>query len=355
MNSTQRVIQALGHSNPDRHPFFLLLTLHGARLLGMSPEKYFSRADFVADGQTRLNERFGHDCLYAFYHAALEGLAWGCPVEFRSDGPPVTTRPAAVGAGAIRSLECPSVRNDPGLSKALETISILKGRFGDSVPIVGVAISPFSLPVMQVGFEAYLDMIFEDRDLFWDLMDKNTAYTSEWAAAQLEAGATAICYFDPVASPSIIPRETYIETGWEVARKTLSLIPGPTATHMASGRALPILDDLVATKTAAVGVSCLEKLAELRARANGKIAIIGNLNGVEMCRWTPAEAAEITRRTLESAGPAGGFILSDNHGEIPFHVSFEVLDAIASAARSFIPGRNAGPNSAAPSDPGEAD
>jgi uroporphyrinogen decarboxylase len=26
---------------------------------------------------------------------------------------------------------------------------------GDSVPIIGVVISPFSLPVMQMGFDAY--------------------------------------------------------------------------------------------------------------------------------------------------------------------------------------------------------
>ena len=40
----------------------------------------------------------------------------------------------------------------------------------------------------------------------------------DWSNAQLEAGATAICYFDPVSSVSMIPRELYLKTGFEIAK-----------------------------------------------------------------------------------------------------------------------------------------
>jgi uroporphyrinogen decarboxylase len=77
--------------------------------------------------------------------------------------------------------------------------------------------------------------------------------------SQLEAGATAICYFDPVSSPTIVPRETFLETGYKIAKDTIGDINGAVATHLASGRSIPIIEDLQDTGAAALGVSAREK------------------------------------------------------------------------------------------------
>jgi uroporphyrinogen decarboxylase len=50
-----------------------------------------------------------------------------------------------------------------------------------------------------------------------------------------------------------------------------------------------------------------------------------------MRRWTPEQAELAVKRAIAKAGPGGGFILSDNHGEIPFQVSDEILLAIREA------------------------
>ena len=68
MNSMQRVLTALSHKEPDRVPMFLLTTLHGAKELGLTIEEYFSRADYVAEGQMRLLKKYRSDCLYPFYY-----------------------------------------------------------------------------------------------------------------------------------------------------------------------------------------------------------------------------------------------------------------------------------------------
>ncbi len=44
MSSIDRVFTALGHSEPDRVPVFLSLTMHGAKELGLSIQEYFSSA-----------------------------------------------------------------------------------------------------------------------------------------------------------------------------------------------------------------------------------------------------------------------------------------------------------------------
>jgi uroporphyrinogen decarboxylase len=76
-----------------------------------------------------------------------------------------------------------------------------------------------------------------------------------------------------------IPRQLYLQTGQMVAKRMMAAIKGPTATHLASGRGLPIIPDIADTQTAVVGVSALESLAELKAAAAGRVTLLGNLNG----------------------------------------------------------------------------
>ncbi len=328
-NSMQRVLTTLGHQEPDRVPFFLLATMHGAKERGISIKEYFSKAENVAEGQLRMQARYRHDCLYGFFHAPLEIQAWGGEVIFREDGPPNSGQAPISDPESIVRLHAPTIADSTCLHPVLDSLRIMKQRVGDSIPIIGVVMSPFSLPVMQLGFDKYLDLIYDRPDLFDVLMRINSEFCVSWANAQLEAGATAICYFDPLASPTIIPRETYLTTGFTSACETIARIKGPTATHIASGRCLSIADLLPQTGTAAVGVSTDEDLAQLKAAYRGKLSLIGNLNGIAMRTWTEETAQQIVRDAITNGAPGGGFILSDNHGEIPFQVSDEILMTIS--------------------------
>lgn len=331
MTSMQRVLTTLSQREPDQVPLFLLTTLHGAKELGLSIRDYYARAENVAEGQLRLHAKYQGDCLYPFYYAAIEVEAFGGETIFIEDGPPNAGAPVLGRAEDIDRLSPPRVAESTGLLRGLETIRQLKERVGDTVPIVGAVISPFSLPIMQMGFAAYLDLIHEQPERFARLMAVNQAFCVEWANAQLAAGATAIGYADPLSSTTNVPRDLYLKTGYRLATETLARIKGPVAIHLASGRGLPIVDDIVASGAAMVGVSTLEDLAEWKSAARGRIALLGNLNGVEMRRWTPAQAEIEVKQAIAKAGRGGGFVLADNHGEIPWQVPDEVLLAIRAA------------------------
>jgi len=335
ITSLQRVLTTLGHKEPDRVPFFLLVTMHGAKELGMSIKEYFSRSEYVAEGQLRMRAKYRHDCLYGIFYAPVEVEAWGGEVIFSDEGPVNSGTPFIGRPEDIKSLESPDVKKAACLIKVLETIEMLKARTGDDAPIIGTVMSPFSLPVMQMGFDRYIDLMYEQPGLFDRLMSVNEEFCVAWANAQLAAGATAIGYFDPVSSTTIIPREMYLKTGFRIARRTIARIVGPTATHMASGHCLPIVEDVARTGTAAIGVSVLEDLAEVKAASRGKLTVLGNLNGIEMRRWTPRQAEAAVKDAIARAGPGGGYILSDNHGEIPWQVPEEVLLAISEAVHKW--------------------
>ncbi len=335
MTSMERVLTTLGHEEPDRVPNFMLFTGHGAKLQKMHPKAYFSDGEMVARSQLKLRETYGTDCLNGFFYASMEVEAWGGSTIFYEDGPANSGNPFITSHEQIDELEVPDISDFSGFNEVLKAIRIMYEKEGGNVPIVGVVMSPFSIPVMQMGFDRYFDLIYEDRPRFEQLMKLNMEFAKQWANLQLEAGATSICYFDPVSSPTIVPRELFLETGFEIAKETLSGINGPAVTHLASGRGIPIMEDLIRTGTGGVGVSTLEDISQIKDICRGKVTVLGNLNAIEMRHWTPQQTEDIVRDVIQKAAPGGGYLLSDNHGEIVWSVSHETLLNISKAVKKW--------------------
>lgn len=335
MSPMDRTMAALSHKEPDRVPVFMMLTMHGAKLLDMPLIKYLNSSEHMVKAQLKMRGMFGHDCLYALSYAAAEIKAFGGEVMFFEDGPPNSGRPIIQVPEDIETLEPPDIGSSYCLQETLKTIRGLKEGSNGEVPVISVVMSPFSLPVMQMGFPSYLDLIYHDPEHFWQLMDINQRFCVEWANRQFESGATAVAYFDPVSSTTVITREMYLKTGLPVAKGTISMMKGPTATHFASGRCLDIMDDVVGTGTVAVGVSSLEDLSLLKDKGVGKVSLIGNLNGIEMVRWDHLRTELKVREAISKAAKGGGFVLSDQHGEVPYQVSWDVIRWTMDAARKY--------------------
>ncbi|MCX7007584.1 MAG: uroporphyrinogen decarboxylase family protein [Kiritimatiellaeota bacterium] len=335
MNAMERVMMAMGHKEPDRVPFVISVTMQGARELGLSIKDYYAKAENIVEAQLRMFKKYRHDALNPTFYGALEMEAWGSPTIFRAAGPPNAGPPLVTKLDDITKLTPPKIEDAPRLQEALKAIRLMKSKVGGTVPLLGVVISPFSAPVMQLGFDRYLELLFGRPDLFARLMAINEEFCVAWANAQLAAGASAIAYADPVSSTTIVTREMYLKTGWQVAKRVIARIKGGVATHFASGTCLPILADIAQTGTVAVGVSALEDLGAIKAACRGKLAVMGNLNAISMRHWTPAQAVAEVKAAIAKAGPGGGYVLSDNHGEIPWQVPDEILLVIADAVHTW--------------------
>lgn len=335
MTSRERILATLSHKEPDRVPLILNTTMHPALDLGIPLREYFHSPELVVQGLITSREKFGTDAYIGFYYAPIEYEAFGGDIIFREDGPPNSGRPIINTGERIDNLESPNVRETPCLQKVLDTIRILKERSPDDAPIFGVAVSPLSLPVMQMGFEDFIRLMYTDERRFWKLMAVNSRFFINWATAQLEAGASGIIYFDPVSSPTIIPPELYRKTGLIIAKDVIPQVPGPIVSVYASARVLPIIDDIISTGAIGIGVGESEDLRKIKGICAGKVTVIGTLNGIAMRHWTREQTFSIVKQVIRDAGPGGGFIMSDNHGEIPMQVPDEVLYAIRDATREY--------------------
>jgi len=169
----ERVITALSHKEPDRVPLMLLLSLYGAKELQMSVQDYFSSSENVIKAQLLMKEKYRNDCYYTFSYAPVEIEAFGGEVIFMEEGPPNTGEPFIRDINEILKLQVPKINECECLMKVLKTTEKLKEHAGNETPIIGVVMSPFSIPVMQMGFEKYIEVLYTRRDLFDVLMRKN--------------------------------------------------------------------------------------------------------------------------------------------------------------------------------------
>ena len=335
MTSSQRLQETLSHREPDRVPYVIPATMHPAREMGITIKEYFSRPQNVVEGQIWLHKKFGNDMLCCYPFAALEILAWGGEAIYFDQGPPNAGAPIIKKPEDILSIEPPEVRGNPALQGILEATAGLKAIVGDDIPIAGVIVSPFSLPIMQMGFEAYLDLIYERPELLERLLRINTEYCAAWANAQLQAGALAIMYSDPAFSPTIMSRDFILQYGLPTAVDVISRIKGSVMIHLASGRGLPVVDEIAKAGFNAMSASAEEDLGALKGLCKGRLALVGNLNALEMQYWSTGEIEAKVKKAIAQAGPGGGFVLSDNHGEIPFPVDEDILLTVAETVRRW--------------------
>jgi uroporphyrinogen decarboxylase len=335
MTPMERVVAALSHQEGDRVPYLLLTTMHPAKARGQTIKDYFSRAENVAEGQLAAQKKYGSDALYAFFYAPIEIEDCGGQVIYRADGPPNSGRPFLRSHEDIERFAFPAIGDAPRLSEVLRAIAMMKAAVGTTIPIFGVVMSPFSLPVMQMGFPAYLDLLHDAPELAGKLMATNEAFCISFANAQLKAGATGIVYFDPLSSPSVVHPALFFRHGKPTARRVIAAVNGPVASHFASGATVPILDDIIETGAVGIGVGATEDLVRIKGVCRNRATIIGNLDGIAMRRWDQSDVAHQVRRVINAAGRGGGLILADNHGEIPFGVPDEVLMAIGAAVRKW--------------------
>ncbi len=335
----ERVTAVLRHQLPDRVPVFPVLLQQGAAELDVDLEAYFTQGECLAEGQLRLLDKFGHDCVFGIPHLVEDITAFGARLMYFHNGPPGPGEMVIHSYADVDRLTTPDPASSRQLGETLTAIEILRQRVGGEVPILGGCIAPFSLPSMLMGTELWMRLLFlEDpavrEAVFPRLIEITTEFCVQWANMQLEAGADAIILADGMASAAVITRAQFIDLALPVIRTTVPRINGPVI-HEGVGDLHPMLDLLVDVGLAGVTLTYHDDLAAAKETVGDHLALIGNLNNLAMRRWSAADAEEEANAALEQAAPGGGFILANQGPEIPLGTPDEVIHALVRAGHNW--------------------
>jgi uroporphyrinogen decarboxylase len=331
MTSAERVGAALAHRPVDRLPYILPLTTHGARVLGMGLRAYFADARAQVAGQLRLRERLGHDAVSAVYSAACEVEAFGGELLWSEEATPVAGAPPLT-AEAVLRLESPDPTRVPSLARVLEVTRTLKERLRGEAPAVGLVLAPYSLPTVQLGLPAYIELLYERPAVAERLWRVNEQFCLAWGLAQRAAGADAIVYVDPFASPQLGPPELWRRHGLPTLARVHAALGG--VVFSTASAPLGEAADLVAgAGVTGLVASASDGLGALRRRVGRGPTLFGGLQGLALRRSSAAEVASDVARAIQATG-GRGLVLTEHHGEIPFDVPEETLLAVGEAVRN---------------------
>jgi uroporphyrinogen decarboxylase len=339
MTALERVTAVLQHEEPDCVPACPILLMQGAAELDMGLEEYFSQGDHIAEGQLRLWEKFGHDFVFGFPHITEDITAFGAPLKYFRNGPPSPGGMAIHSYDDVFDLTVPDPESSPVLAETLRAIELLARQVKGEVPILGACIAPFSLPSMLMGTEPWMELLFVEEQSVRDevlphLLDIMIEFVVAWANAQLAAGADAIVLADGMSSAAVLDRQLFLELALPVVKATVPRIRGAVI-HEGVGDLQPMLDLLLGTGVVGVILTSNDDLTTAKAEVGEQLTLIGNLNNIEMRRWSADDMRRRAEAALSQAAPGSGFILSAQGPEIPLGVPDDVIHAMVQAAHSW--------------------
>ena len=339
MTPLQRVLTTIQNNPPDRVPVFPIMLMQGAAALGMGLEQYFSQGANWAEGQLRLLDKFDHDCVVGVPHVVEDVTAFGATLTYWQGGPPSPGSMVIHSWQDVDNLQVPDPFTSPVLSETLKAIERLAQEVKGRVPIIGAVIAPFSLPSMLMGTEKWMNlMLFEEPAVRTQVMERildiSLEFCTTWANAQLAAGADVIVLADGMASAAVITRQQFMDLALPVLRNTIPRINGPVV-HEGIGHIHPMLDLLADIGLTGVMLSHRDDIAVCRQIVGDKLTLIGNLNNIEMLRWTPEEMKQKVRSVLAAAASGNRFILSAQGPEIPLGVPDDVIWAMVQAVKEW--------------------
>jgi len=331
MKPIERVSKTLKHKEPDKVPVFILTTVHGAHAVGKSYGEYFSSAELLAEGQLKLQEQLGHDCLYPLFYAAKEVEAFSGEACVKTHGPPEAGKPIFEAPEELRASELPEPTSEAFLP-IIEAQNMLYSAKGDELPIINAIVAPLSLPVMLLGFETWIECIVSRPDLAKEIVEHLLEYSIGLSNHLFENHATSLAYFNPVAAGQITSLNEYRQLSLDADKEYFANVNGPCVYALAGSKSRSILPTLMEEmRIPGVTISSNDDLREIKIEYGGKTTLVGNLDNLAMASWSADEAEKQVKSCIESAAEGGGYVICDHHGDIPENVPNKILEKLVEA------------------------
>ncbi|MBI4687886.1 MAG: uroporphyrinogen decarboxylase [Nitrospirae bacterium] len=144
-------------------------------------------------------DAIGVDAAILFSDILIPAEAMGMELKFSESKGPVFLNPVR-DKSAVDKLSVPEPEDSMGF--VLETIKILRRELSGRVPLIGFSGAPFTMATYMIeggsskNFLLTKRMIFQQPDLYKELMNKISQTTTAYLNSQIKAGAQAVQLFD---------------------------------------------------------------------------------------------------------------------------------------------------------------
>lgn len=313
MIGSQRFEALMNGQLPDRVPVACNMLEQGARELGLSIKEYYSRGEYVAEGQLRLREKYGYDLLWGGHYTAKDAELLGSKKTiFVDNGPPNVGHLVARKTEEMEKLVIPEdIYSHPGFQEELTTIEILKKELGGRYPVASFVVGSFSMPPILMGMDKWLDIILTGPvSLRRSVLEKCSDYCLKRVTALRRAGVDMISYSNPMATTAFLSPTQFEDLALEWIEKDFNAFgPHGMVYFNGGGRLNPFIDAIIRkTNVGAVYIHPFDNVVEAKKLIDGRALLAAPINDIQLIRWSRPEIEFEVERIMTAGADGGGFI-----------------------------------------------
>lgn len=296
---------------PDRVPVICNLFEQGAAELGMPLIEYYSRGEFVAEGQLKLAEKYGYDNLWAFHHTANDAEMLGSRyTAYSEEGPPNVGDLVLRSESDIYKLKVTEdILDTKAHREVAKTLKILKEVKGETYPVLGAVVGSYSMPPILIGMEKWMELLYFSSDkAARTLMEKCSGFCRIKTKALLDEGADMIVYMNPLASASFISVNKFRSDALEWIKRDSEGTGSNMVYFNGGGQINPMITPLLEeTDFPLIYINPLDDAAEAKSLIDGKRILVGTINDIKLISQNSEEIIDEVDRIVKAGKPGGGF------------------------------------------------
>lgn len=338
ITAMDRLIAAANGQKSDRIPVFCNLLDQGARELGISLKEYYSKGEYVAEGQLKMREKYGYDNLWSLFYVGKEAELLGCKnIIYANDGPPNVGHMVIQKLEDIHKLEIPDdISTHPAFDESLKCLKILKREAGGKYPVCAYLTASMAMPALLMGMEKWMEMLLSGP---FDLRDELLAKTSDFFRKQLtayrNAGANIFIYSNPFGSPYFVPMKLFNELSMPWMERDLKGMDTSGVVYYCGGARMnqvinPVIEKL---GLSTFYLSPFDDIAEGKKTITGRALCAGVINDIKLVDWTKEEIRVEVKRMLDAGMNGGRFFFGTL--VMPLAIPEENIRAMLEAAYEF--------------------
>lgn len=311
-----------------------LCAFSGLAITGESVEDMVSVPGSQFKAVMALQDRYRTPVLLTAVDTTAEAEAYGVEVRLATREAPSVVGRVVTGAADISSLADP-LPGDARTRVPLETAWRLTAEVGESVPVLGAMLGPFTLATQLFGLKEALAAVSADPDTIEALLDTVTGFLCRYALEFRETGAWGILVAEGAAGR--LAPEDAARFSTPFVRRIVKAVETPDfAVVLHCCRASNAhVDTLLESGAGIYHFGGRVDIAAALGRVAPETVLLGNLDAVKLFQnGTPQAVGDAARSLLEAARPYKNFAISSGC-ELPPGSPLANLNAFFRAVAEF--------------------
>lgn len=323
--------------NLEKKKAMPILSFPSVQLMGITVRELVSNSSLLAEGMAEIAKRCDTAAAVSMMDLSVEAECFGSQIHFSDDEVP-TVVGAVLGdaedVSDVEALKVPQVgagRTGVCIEAMKKALTLITDR-----PVFAGVIGPYSLAGRLMDMTNIMINCYEEPEMVHAVLEKVTAFLTEYIRAFKEAGVHGVVIAEPAAG--LIAPDFCGEFSSAYIKQIVAELQDENFIiiyHNCGDAVNKMVPQILETGAAAYHFGNAVKMEEMLAQMPEDVLTMGNVDPVSAFRnGTPESVREDTRKIMETCCGHKNFLISSGC-DIPPASPWENIDAFFAAVGEF--------------------